>query len=111
VIRSKVLGVYDKGKATVVETEQCLVEKESGYVYSRAVGSGFYVGQGGWGGPKGKQSFHLRPIVVARKVCIVDEELKLYEQVPKSPTSLLPLANPITHTHTKLPWKPHIFTA
>jgi hypothetical protein len=53
-VRSKILGVYDKGKAgTVVETEQCLVEKSTGEVYSRAVGSGFYVGQGGWGGPKG----------------------------------------------------------
>lgn len=52
-IRSKVLGVYDKGKpGTVVETEQCLVDAESGEMYSRAVGSGFYVGQGGWGGPK-----------------------------------------------------------
>lgn len=54
-IRSKVLGVYDKGKpGTVVETEQCLVDVESGETYSRAVGSGFYVGQGNWGGPKGE---------------------------------------------------------
>lgn len=54
-IRSKVLGVYDKGKpGTVVETEKLLVDKDSGEVYTRAVGSGFYVGQGGWGGPKGK---------------------------------------------------------
>jgi hypothetical protein len=52
-IRSKVLGVYDKGKATVVETEQRLVDKESGECHSRATGKGFYVGQGGWGGPKG----------------------------------------------------------
>lgn len=52
-IRSKVLGVYDKGKpGTVVETEQLLVEK-GGDVYARAVGSGFFVGQGNWGGPKG----------------------------------------------------------
>ena len=52
-IRSKVLGVYDKGKATVVETENRLVDAKTGETYSRAVGSGFYVGQGGWGGPKG----------------------------------------------------------
>lgn len=52
-IRSKVLGVYDKGKpGTVVETEQLLVEN-GGDVYARAVGSGFFVGQGNWGGPKG----------------------------------------------------------
>lgn len=68
-IRSKVLGVYDKGKpGTVVETEQCLVDVESGETYSRAVGSGFYVGQGGWGGPKGKSMMfcHLR---LALRLC------------------------------------------
>lgn len=55
-VRSKVLGVYDKGKpGTVVETEQRLVDAETGETYTRAVGSGFYVGQGGWGGPKGTQ--------------------------------------------------------
>lgn len=54
-VRAKVLGVYDKGKpGTVVETEQRLVDKDSGETYTRAVGSAFYVGQGGWGGPKGK---------------------------------------------------------
>ena len=47
------LGVYDKGKAgTVVETQQEIVSE--GKVYSRAVGSGFFIGQGGWGGPKGE---------------------------------------------------------
>jgi hypothetical protein len=30
------------------------VDKESGEVYSKVVTSGFLVGQGGWGGPKGK---------------------------------------------------------
>lgn len=52
-LRSKVIGVYDKGKAgSVVETETILAEK-GGDVYTRATGSGFYVGQGNWGGPKG----------------------------------------------------------
>jgi len=61
-IRSKVLGVYDKGKpGTVVETEQTLVDKDSGEVFSRAVGSGFYVGQGGWGGPKGPKTVNFPP--------------------------------------------------
>ena len=56
-IRTKVLGVYDKGKpGTVVETEQLLVEKRTGEVYSRAVGSSFFIGQGNWGGPKGERS-------------------------------------------------------
>lgn len=53
-LRSRVLGVYDKGKpGTVVETEQTIVDKSTGEIYSRAVGQGFFVGQGGWGGPKG----------------------------------------------------------
>ncbi|WEW55029.1 hypothetical protein PRK78_000457 [Emydomyces testavorans] len=53
-LRSKVIGVYDKGKAgSVVEIQQEIVDKETGEVYSTAVGSGFYVGQGNWGGPKG----------------------------------------------------------
>ncbi|KAF2000077.1 Thioesterase/thiol ester dehydrase-isomerase [Amniculicola lignicola CBS 123094] len=61
-IRSKVLGVYDKGKpGTVVETEQTLVDTASGEVYTRAVGSGFYVGQGGWGGPKGPKTVNFPP--------------------------------------------------
>jgi len=52
-IRTKVLGVYDKGKASVVETEWNLVDSHNEEVYTRAIGSSFYVGQGGWGGPKG----------------------------------------------------------
>ncbi|ORY14808.1 HotDog domain-containing protein [Clohesyomyces aquaticus] len=61
-IRSKVIGVYDKGKpGTVVETEQLLVEKTTGDVFTRAVGSGFYVGQGGWGGPKGPKTVNFPP--------------------------------------------------
>ena len=53
-LRSKILGVYDKGKAgTVIETETVLAER-GGDVYTKGVGSGFYVGQGNWGGPKGR---------------------------------------------------------
>ena len=52
-LRSKVIGVYDKGKAgSVVETETVIAE-EGGEVYARALGSGFFIGQGNWGGPKG----------------------------------------------------------
>jgi peroxisomal enoyl-CoA hydratase 2 len=59
-VRSKVLGVYDKGKpGSVVVTEQVLVDAETGEKYSRAVGSAFYVGQGGWGGPKGQLNAHV----------------------------------------------------
>lgn len=56
-LKSKVVGVYDKGKAgSVVETETILAEK-GGDVYSKAVGSAFFVGQGNWGGPKGEDSY------------------------------------------------------
>jgi peroxisomal enoyl-CoA hydratase 2 len=61
-LRSKVLGVYDKGKpGSVVETEQLIVDKNTGEVYTRAVGSGFFVGQGGWGGPKGPATENFPP--------------------------------------------------
>lgn len=46
------LGVYDKGKGTVVKTETVLAEK-GGEIYTRAIGNGYFVGQGNWGGPKG----------------------------------------------------------
>lgn len=56
-IRSTVLGIYDKGKpGTVVETQNDLVDADTGEVYTRATGSGFYVGQGNWGGPKGPKT-------------------------------------------------------
>ena len=51
-LRAKVIGVYDKGKGTVVEIETVLAEK-GGEEYVQIIGSMFYVGQGGWGGPKG----------------------------------------------------------
>ncbi|CAI4216795.1 unnamed protein product [Parascedosporium putredinis] len=42
-VRTKVLGVYDKGKpGTVVETQSDLIDTESGETYTRVVGSGFY---------------------------------------------------------------------
>jgi peroxisomal enoyl-CoA hydratase 2 len=53
-IRTKVLGVYDKGRpGTVVDTQSDLVEASSGEVYTRVISSSFYVAQGNWGGPKG----------------------------------------------------------
>ena len=59
-LRNKVIGVYDKGKpGTVMETEQAIVDKESGEVYTKIVSSGFLVGQGGWGGPKGKTMIYI----------------------------------------------------
>ncbi|KAH9844866.1 MaoC like domain [Teratosphaeria destructans] len=61
-IRSKVVGIYDKGKAgTVVETQNDLVDADAGDVYCRALGSAFYVGQGNWGGPKGPKTVSYPP--------------------------------------------------
>lgn len=57
-LRNKVVGVYDKGKpGTVLETEQSIVDKETGEVYSKTATSSFFVGQGNWGGPKGEYKF------------------------------------------------------
>lgn len=59
-MRNKVIGVYDKGKAgSVVETEQSIVDKETGDVYSKTVSTAFFVGQGNWAGPKGLFSLCL----------------------------------------------------
>ncbi|KAI1488268.1 Thioesterase/thiol ester dehydrase-isomerase [Biscogniauxia mediterranea] len=61
-IRSKVLGVYDKGRpGTVVEIQEDLVDAETGEVYTRAIGSSFYVAQGNWGGPKGPATQNFPP--------------------------------------------------
>lgn len=61
-LRSKVLGVYDKGKpGTVVETEQTIVDAQNGEVYTKMVGSAFFTGQGGWGGPKGDKAVNYDP--------------------------------------------------
>ena len=45
----------------MVETEALLVDVNSGEVFTRAVGSGFFVGQGGWGGPKGPATVNYPP--------------------------------------------------
>jgi hypothetical protein len=58
--RMKVIGVYDKGKAgTVVQTETDLVDVETNDVYTRVIGNNFYIGQGGWGGPKGEKRHEI----------------------------------------------------
>lgn len=64
-LRNRVIGVYDKGKSgTVVETEQSIVDKQSGEVYSKTVSNGFFVGQGNWGGPKGMQTAFLLATII-----------------------------------------------
>ncbi|KAG9257940.1 putative peroxisomal dehydratase [Emericellopsis atlantica] len=61
-IRTKVLGVYDKGRpGSVVETQTDLVDVQSGEVYSRMIGSAFFIAQGNWGGPKGPATENFPP--------------------------------------------------
>lgn len=61
-IRQKVIGVYDKGRpGSVLETQSDLVDAQTGEVYSRAIGSAFFVGQGNWGGPKGPATVNFPP--------------------------------------------------
>lgn len=61
-VRTKVLGVYDKGRpGSVVETQTDLVEASTGDIYTRATGSAFFIAQGNWGGPKGPATENFPP--------------------------------------------------
>ncbi|PYH41485.1 putative trimethyllysine dioxygenase TmlH [Aspergillus saccharolyticus JOP 1030-1] len=61
-LRNKVIGLYDKGKAgTVLETEQSIVDQTTGEIYTKIFSSSFFVGQGGWGGPKGPSTVNYPP--------------------------------------------------
>ncbi|RCI15368.1 hypothetical protein L249_6757 [Ophiocordyceps polyrhachis-furcata BCC 54312] len=60
--RTKVIGVYDKGfPGSVLETQTDLVDAGTGDVYARISSSGFFVKQGGWGGPKGPPTQGFSP--------------------------------------------------
>lgn len=70
-IRNKVIGVYDKGKpGTVVESQATLVDAETGEAYSRITSSGFFVGQGGWGGPKGPKNVNYDPPTATKPTAV-----------------------------------------
>lgn len=61
-IRSKVLGVFDKGNSgSILETQLNIVDCETGLTYVRIVSSIFYIGQGNWGGPKGPKTTVYSP--------------------------------------------------
>lgn len=60
--RTKVLGVYDKGRpGSVLDVQTDLVDSASGDVYTRVTTSSFFVGQGGWHGPKGPATKNFPP--------------------------------------------------
>lgn len=52
-IHNRVVGVYDKGGAMIMETEGELLDARTGTVYARVASSSFGIGQGGYGGPRG----------------------------------------------------------
>ncbi|KAG6008943.1 hypothetical protein E4U54_008625 [Claviceps lovelessii] len=61
-VRTKVLGVYDKGRpGTVLDVQTDLVDTATGDVYTRVTSSSFFVGQGGWHGPKGPATTNYPP--------------------------------------------------
>ncbi|KAL9108298.1 MAG: hypothetical protein Q9227_006896 [Pyrenula ochraceoflavens] len=76
-LKSRILGVYDKGKATVLTTETSLVDSATNEIYTRAVGSGFFVGQGGWGGPKGPATVSYAPPADRKEKPDAEHEIKL----------------------------------
>ncbi|KAI2604169.1 HotDog domain-containing protein [Hypoxylon fragiforme] len=52
-IRNKVIGVYDKGGAMILESEGELVDAKTNIAYVKLSSSSFGIGQGGYGGPRG----------------------------------------------------------
>lgn len=54
-VRSRILGVYDKGpgKGTVMELEHSIVDSVTGEVYTRSWETAFFLRTGGWGGERG----------------------------------------------------------
>jgi len=52
-VQSKVIGVYDKGGAMILEAEQLLVDTKTNTAYTKMTSTAFGIGQGGYGGPRG----------------------------------------------------------
>ena len=52
-IQNKVIGVYDKGGAMILEAEQELVDIKTSTVYVKIASTAFGIGQGGYGGSRG----------------------------------------------------------
>ncbi len=83
-IRTKVLGLYDKGRpGTVLDLQSDLVDTKTSEVYTRATSSSFFVGQGGWHGPKGPATVNYPPPKdkqpdVVLEAQITDEAALLY---------------------------------
>lgn len=60
--RTKVLGVYDKGRpGTVLDLQTDLIDAATGEAYTRVTSSSFFVAQGNWHGPKGPATKNYPP--------------------------------------------------
>ena len=59
-VRSRIVGIYDKGpgKGTVMEREHNVVDSVTGLVYTRSWETAFFLKTGGWGGERGE--YHHR---------------------------------------------------
>ncbi|KAL2212981.1 Thioesterase/thiol ester dehydrase-isomerase [Sarocladium strictum] len=60
-IREKVIGVYDKGGAMILEAEQELVDVKTNTVYVKMTSTAFGIGQGGYNGPRGPTKTPPKP--------------------------------------------------
>ncbi|KAI8260294.1 hypothetical protein K4K58_002051 [Colletotrichum sp. SAR11_239] len=60
-VQNKVIGVYDKGGAMILEAEQLLVDKNTETVYTKMTSTAFGIGQGGYGGPRGPAKQAVTP--------------------------------------------------
>ncbi|KIW02234.1 uncharacterized protein PV09_06387 [Verruconis gallopava] len=52
-IHNKVIGVYDKGGAMILEAESEMIDMKTNTVYVKIASTAFGIGQGGYGGPRG----------------------------------------------------------
>ncbi|KAI5303332.1 Mitochondrial-processing peptidase subunit alpha [Ascosphaera pollenicola] len=62
-MRTRVLGVWDKRKASMMDLEHTLLKVENGKetVYTKSFETAFFVGAGGWGGPRGPKIARYLP--------------------------------------------------
>ncbi|MFF2486164.1 MaoC/PaaZ C-terminal domain-containing protein [Microbacterium sp. NPDC058062] len=54
--RTVITGIWDKGRAAVVQFETTMLDVPTGRRLSRSTSSMFFRGAGGWGGPRGPQT-------------------------------------------------------
>ena len=76
-LRTKVLGVYDKGRpGGVLDLQSDLVDTATDEVYTRATSSSFFVAQGGWHGPKGPSTVNYPPPKDKQPDFVLEDQLK-----------------------------------